>query len=532
MSFCDHKGDKETGSRSPLRDAWQHGRCCRWLLLAALCWVAVALLLPGGLQSRPPQTIAIGQPGDSAYLANMHEPEQQGATAFRWSGPATRLVLPHLLDGPLRLHLRINGDRPDADATPAQRDLTLLQQGAVDARFSLAGGWRTYALLLPAHASNEMGTPAVVLELATDFWQPGDQDPRYLGVPLDTVAWQALPHRGLTRPVLQTTLLLLGSLTLILALFLRLGHTWPRWLRIVLAGALTAGLLIAVWLSPYQLTRLLLPPLLLYWPWLAAMALIVFVPDSWSQQGSALLWQQRRGLLVGVWLLAHLVLLAPVPLEWRGLAAWVLLLLPGGLLALLLYQEHGDGWQGIFVALCGGLALLTLIMLALHPLPGPLPGWALLLICDGLTLLLGWHWSTVASTSSYPTFLPLPYTVGAQRTAPLQCRYPAPRVETWDMRALLLVLLLAAAFRLPFLGSAEFQGDEGLALLAATGMRHGQDDVLLLRPKGPGEVVLPAAALVLTGQINEWVARLPLRWQAWAWCWAVLCWLAPWLAHW
>ncbi|NJK82292.1 MAG: phospholipid carrier-dependent glycosyltransferase, partial [Chloroflexaceae bacterium] len=74
---------------------------------------------------------------------------------------------------------------------------------------------------------------------------------------------------------------------------------------------------------------------------------------------------------------------------------------------------------------------------------------------------------------------------------------------------LLALLVLAATLRLPFLGSAEFQGDEARAMLLAMGIRHGQDDLLLLHRKGPLEALLPALPLVATGQVNEWTARLP-----------------------
>jgi 4-amino-4-deoxy-L-arabinose transferase-like glycosyltransferase len=75
--------------------------------------------------------------------------------------------------------------------------------------------------------------------------------------------------------------------------------------------------------------------------------------------------------------------------------------------------------------------------------------------------------------------------------------------------ALLLILLLGAAVRLPLLGSSEFQGDESRAILMAASVRDGQDEVLLLRPKGPVEVLLPAGMLTLTGQMTEGAARLP-----------------------
>jgi hypothetical protein len=95
-------------------------------------------------------------------------------------------------------------------------------------------------------------------------------------------------------------------------------------------------------------------------------------------------------LLPLAWVLAHLLLL-PLPPEWRNLGALVLLLLPGALLALLLFRHEADALLLAFLGLCGGLALWALLLLALHALPGPLPGWLVLLACNGLIVALGYR---------------------------------------------------------------------------------------------------------------------------------------------
>jgi 4-amino-4-deoxy-L-arabinose transferase-like glycosyltransferase len=192
--------------------------------------------------------------------------------------------------------------------------------------------------------------------------------------------------------------------------------------------------------------------------------------------------------LAGVWLLAHAALALPLATALHGTATWIIVLLPGALLAWLLSGGTREPLLLLFLGLCGGIALAALLMLVLHILPGTPPWWALLLVCDVLTL---WHgWLLRRATPTDITHAP----------------EPTPRRAQW---ALLMILLLAAGLRLPFLGSAEFQGDEARAMLIAMKVQQGQDDILLFHRKGPVEVLLPAAPLVLTGTVDEWGARLP-----------------------
>ncbi|HWQ12134.1 MAG TPA: glycosyltransferase family 39 protein [Roseiflexaceae bacterium] len=204
-------------------------------------------------------------------------------------------------------------------------------------------------------------------------------------------------------------------------------------------------------------------------------------------------------------LAAHLALALPLSATWRGVVAHLLLMLPGALLAPLLFRRSEDGLARAFLALCGAIAVPPLLLLPIQAAPGPIPWWAPLLAADGVSVLAG-------------IFLFL-QTRGPRREA------RDARPETQDARrathdarsvscllspaALVLVLALAAALRLPFLGGAEFQGDEGRAVLMAADMLHGADDILLLHKKGPLEVLLPAGPLVITGHLDELVARLP-----------------------
>ena len=59
------------------------------------------------------------------------------------------------------------------------------------------------------------------------------------------------------------------------------------------------------------------------------------------------------------------------------------------------------------------------------------------------------------------------------------------------------------------LGYAEFQGDEGRAVLRAAAVVQGYENVLFLHRKGPVEILLPTLTYALTGHLTETTARLP-----------------------
>jgi 4-amino-4-deoxy-L-arabinose transferase-like glycosyltransferase len=206
----------------------------------------------------------------------------------------------------------------------------------------------------------------------------------------------------------------------------------------------------------------------------------------------------RRGtlsLVATVLLLGHLLAFLPLPTSLSGIGAWIILALPGVLLAVLLFRNERSLVQALF-GVAGGVALPALLLMALHALPGPLPWWLLLLACDALSLWLGWLLARDARQAD-------------QETRWQGGKHPARSAQWASSIALALVLLLGAAFRLPLLNASELQGDEARALLMAAGVLHGQDEVLLVHKKGPVEVLLPAGPLVLMERVNEGAARLP-----------------------
>lgn len=173
------------------------------------------------------------------------------------------------------------------------------------------------------------------------------------------------------------------------------------------------------------------------------------------------------------------------------LAAWLILALPGVLLAHLLFGFEQDRLPMLFLMVCSALALPALLLLLLHILPGSIPWWLLL----GISIILSIGILSLENKE--------PGTEDLEPEAESSHRF-----SRWYF-AVIAVLILAAVFRLVYLGSAEFQGDEARAMLMAMGVQHGQDEILLLHRKGPMEILLPALPLVLIGKINEWAARLP-----------------------
>jgi hypothetical protein len=191
--------------------------------------------------------------------------------------------------------------------------------------------------------------------------------------------------------------------------------------------------------------------------------------------------QQAASLLV----VMHVLLVVGLPLWLRGIAALLILGMPGALAALLVFRDERDPVLRCFLMLAAAIALPIALLLALHALPGPLTSWATLLAFDAMTVVLLVVW--------------------ARQVSPV---YQLPNT-THPYLALFAVLVIGAVLRFSQLGASEFQGDEAWAMLAANGVRFGRDEVLLLRPKGPAEVLLPAGPLLVLGTINEFIARLP-----------------------
>jgi hypothetical protein len=190
-------------------------------------------------------------------------------------------------------------------------------------------------------------------------------------------------------------------------------------------------------------------------------------------------------MAVAVALLAGncLLLVAPPGLI-RAIAALVILVLPGLVLAELLLSRRSPVLRWT-VGVGLGYALIIIAGLAFAYLPGPISRWGVLALADCLTLGL-----------VVPLFRsPRRATSGGSRIWPV---------------LLVLALLIAGTFRFASLGYSEFQGDEVKAMLPAARVLGGHPDALTQgRKKGPAEIVLPMLSWRLTETTDEASSRLP-----------------------
>jgi hypothetical protein len=247
--------------------------------------------------------------------------------------------------------------------------------------------------------------------------------------------------------------------------------------------------------------------------------LLLFVVGGWRAGGRA--WVLVRG---GLLVLSHLLLILPVPVEWQGFAAYAILLLPGGVLVWRGFRATEPPLPRFFLSICGGICGAVIVLLLLHTLPGPLPAWLLVLVCDGLlltSLLIPnpereFHHKGTEYTKGNPfakSLCPLCLCGFFKRSDEYGIIPSGPTASTSPLSPplapLLPVLLIGGVLRVLFLGNAEFQGDESQPMLLAMGVLSGQDDILFWHRKGPVEALLPAGAMVASNTVNEWVARLP-----------------------
>ncbi|NJN66517.1 MAG: phospholipid carrier-dependent glycosyltransferase, partial [Chloroflexaceae bacterium] len=526
-------------------------------LTHSLLLLGVLVVAGGGsllvlLAAPPAWSLDVGTAGDTRFLegffpAERHNDEAPGSIAspetgtgtFRWSYPEAYLVLYGLGAGPSALSLRLHCDAP----APPGRSLRVQQGEHPFATFQLSPGWRIYRILLPSGAVTGTGFEPARLALLTTppptaaSDSRNRHDERRLGVPVDRVEIAPLTAPTPTAPfpvgvvAAGRTLLLLWGLALLAGVLWFLNRALePQYppiaslwhLQAQLAGAVV---LLAAWAWH--------DPVSLAWVWSKAGGVLVGgtavlggvvllrrfpgLPAGW---GNSTLPERVSAALEGLvtrhaprltgttglavfTALAHLLLLLPLPVAWHGGAAWFVLGLPGALLALRLAPEerHLRPLVGLFLGLCGGLALAPLLLLLLHALPGAVVWWALLIACDALSVVLVWQRRVT----------PVPWS-GASHPLPLADGGgddPVPSLLLVSRLILYALVGVGVFFRLAFLGSAEFQGDEGQAMIMAARLVHGQDDILYLHRKGPMEVLLAALPLALTHHVNEWVARLP-----------------------
>jgi hypothetical protein len=479
------------------------------IALAALCG---AMLLAGALLAPRPWLVQAGAPGDAYVFTDTYPPER-GETPLRWTREAAGLRLHGAYAGPIALELRLYRD-PAAAAAAAGS--TALRAGATElGSFAATAGWRRYALALPP------GVALSPLTLTSTTFQPGGGDARELGLAIGEL--RARPLAGaaplgyaLGRAAWFAALLGLAGAAAWLLDAWCLGAAGERgrpWRALAFVAGLGGTLALWAWLGPLSLawalpTRWVAVGLggAAVGALAAGVALAGRAARAPAEQGGLRPRQATSWAALGALILAHLALMAPLSTPWRGAAALLILLTPGALAALALLWEESDLAERLFLGAAGGIAVAAPLVLALHALPGPAQGWALLLAADllsGLGLWALWRGQGTGHRAQGTG------DGGSPRQGSLWHPPPGTRHPARPHRWLALALILGATVRLWGLGVAQFQGDEAYAMMLAKGVLHGQDDILLLHMKGPVEALLPAGVLVLTGAITEAAARLP-----------------------
>ena len=520
--------------------------------ISLLILAVTTALIAGILLTPRVWRMSIGAPGDAYGVSGAYPAEQGTGGSLRWTRASAELRLPGAYLGSAILLLRLYHEAQPAQDAPWQ--IAVAAPGVPPSRFSAAPGWRVYRLLLPPGAS------ASALTLSSPTFQPGPHDPRDLGVAISELIVWPLPGAGTPLGVALLRALWLGigaSLAGVAAWLLdrwALGAAGSRgrpWRPAALVAGTGAALSVWAWYDPMSLAWMFSTN----WSSLGAVALALaglvgltlfmgrrpspLAPLPHGARGDSLEGATRKvslrlsaigyrpsaighrlsaigyrlsaighrpsaigyrlsaigyrpsaiGYRLSAMILVHLVALTPaLPADWRGLAAWVVLGVPGALLALAIFADERDPLERTLLAIAGALSVAAPLVLALHALPGPLEAWQLILAADGLSLL--------------GLLAPSP-------PSPLSRLGNAGRGARAEARWLIPALLIAAGLRLPFLGAAEFQGDEAYVLMLARGIRYGQPDILFVHMKGPVEALLPAGSLVITGVVTEWIARLP-----------------------
>lgn len=151
-------------------------------------WVLIAL----GLLYRIPQPLQIdlGSSFGRAYVRGFEAPERNEQYSYAFSHARAQMFVPAAGGGTFNSVVRFNGERP-AEAEPAR---VSLGSAAALVTFLPATTDRFYHVLLPASSGD------LSMQVVTNPFRAGPNDPRMLGIPIDSLTVQgtagALPTRA------------------------------------------------------------------------------------------------------------------------------------------------------------------------------------------------------------------------------------------------------------------------------------------------------------------------------------------------
>jgi hypothetical protein len=448
--------------------------------------ITTAVLLALALRHPPAWQLDLGEQADERFVVGFWNAERDGDRRFRWSSPESQISLFGATGQ--RLRMRMFGD--GARQSPEDQ-LTISTQGQTVGRFLVEGGWRTYHILLPPQSHDGV----IPIDLSSRAYQ----DPyRVLGAaaidwvqvaPLNDgwVSWQKPLEISLSLVWFVGVALL--SLAFIYLSVARRKAMVPIWVCATLT--LFCGLILW-WATFDPYSFYLIFPAMPFWQ-LLLLSLVLLTTLGLAKRSKQLpkeLNLPSAAIVIGLIVLLHGLIFAPLPLNLRGIAVIALLTLPGVLFALRWFRTESDPLIRIFLSVSGGLAFQQLLLFGLQALPGPLSA-APILIANGLALGLicafSWkHW----------------------QAKPFRITLANPRLLLAQL-PLIFVLLLAGYPRLVNLGIPEFQADEIRPIYLAAGVLHGHEQAIWLHRKGPTEILLPAGPMLVLGQTNELLARLP-----------------------
>ena len=207
---------------------------------------------------------------------------------------------------------------------------------------------------------------------------------------------------------------------------------------------------------------------------------------------------RRRHLVVlaAIALAANAAALVGGPAELTFAAGYVLACVVPGYLLVMTAFPHRSAMDSVERSVLSiGLGYVALILggLVVHFLPGPITPVLVVLTFDALALAL-----IVAA-----------YARGAWADAEGARGVSADPLPREVLVHVALLLVVGLAFRLPWLGYSQVQGDEATILLKAAAAVEGRADALFVHKKGPAEIVIPTVFYGLSGSMDETVARLP-----------------------
>lgn len=239
----------EPSIRRPARLQLEASRWRNDVLSIGLIALWVMLMLTWVYREPQPLLVNIGSSYARAYLRGFDQPERNQQYNYAFTGARAEIFVPGAGRGPFVAAVNFDGVRPP-NAPPAQVSFAA---DAATITFAPSVGLRSYHLLLPAADGD------LAVEISSNTFQPGENDPRRLGVPIDRLVARATEGGLPLRAGMFVLLLAIGLYALLRRLAVRSDLSVLVTLLVVsslIYGLFTARLLITVGLVRWLLVLL------------------------------------------------------------------------------------------------------------------------------------------------------------------------------------------------------------------------------------------------------------------------------------